>query len=163
MLSRGNYINQLKDSVWNYFSFDDHLVAQETYILGKATGVSKKFYLNGKLAEETNMVNGMEDGNWRAYFPSGQLKDEATYIKGEIEGKSTSYHENGKEYCQGFYKHGVRIGTWLYFKPSGGLDHKSIYKNGVDILAKPEPLPEALPNQNIIQDEFNKQFNGGGE
>jgi antitoxin component YwqK of YwqJK toxin-antitoxin module len=158
--SQGNYINQLKDSTWEYYSFDKHLIAQETYIGGKVTGVSKKFYLNGKLSEETNFVNGLENGNWRAYFPSGALKDEATYAKGEIEGKSTSYFETGKEYCSGYYKHGIRIGTWLYFKENGALERKAVYKNGVDTLQKQEPVPVPLPNQNI-EEEFNKQFMGG--
>lgn len=160
ILSQGNYINQQKDSTWNYYSFDNHLVAQETYVNNQVVGVSKKFYLNGKLSEETYFENGIENGNWRSYYPTGQLKDEATYSKGEIEGKATSYHANGKQYSEGFYKHGVRIGTWLYFKENGGLDRKAIYKNGRDILQKDEPTPVALPNQNI-EEEFNKQFMGG--
>ena len=40
----GLYVNELKDSTWNYFNRDSVLILQEVYSSGKLNGVVKTFY-----------------------------------------------------------------------------------------------------------------------
>ena len=49
----GNYVNQKKDSVWNYYAENDSLIAREVYKSGLENGDWKIFYPNGKVSELT--------------------------------------------------------------------------------------------------------------
>src|SRR5688572_4636593 len=56
--TRGKYINQEKDSTWNFYNEKDSLTSVENYKMGKAHGTWIIYYPDGKISEETNYVNG---------------------------------------------------------------------------------------------------------
>ena len=73
----GLYVNNLKDSTWNYFNSDSVLVMSEQYVKGKLNGLTKTYYYEGQLYELKTgfimllMENGfntlwMEVLKWRA-------------------------------------------------------------------------------------------------
>ena len=69
--AKGKYIEQNKDSVWNYFNDEEKIISVESF------------------------KNGVNDGVWINYYENGNVKSKRKFSKGkEIESKS--YDENGK-------------------------------------------------------------------
>ena len=53
--AEGIYVNQVKDSVWTYYSeFDGSVRIRETYREGKLEGMSKHYYPGGEISEEVH-------------------------------------------------------------------------------------------------------------
>ena len=49
--SAGIYVNELKDSTWNYYDQDSILIMTEQYKQGKLNGQTKTYFSNGSLYE----------------------------------------------------------------------------------------------------------------
>jgi antitoxin component YwqK of YwqJK toxin-antitoxin module len=120
-MASGKYINQIKDSVWNYYSdTDGKLISQESYKNNKLEGKSITFYPdNGKIAESIDYINGKKEGELRKYFPEGNIMTEGTYVNDQLEGDFTLYFPNGNIQIKGKYKDGRQIGNWSYFDEEG--------------------------------------------
>jgi len=132
----GKYENQLKDSVWSYYSTDGFKMADEFYINGKREGSWKVYYSNAQVTEEKEYTNDFENGIWKQYFIDGKEKLAATYVNGELEGRATYYDSNGKKVVSGTFIRGARDGFWTFYEQDGTtVRKKEEYKNGVRVDA----------------------------
>lgn len=64
----GKYVNQEKDSTWNYYNEVDTLIVIENYKLGKPEGVWKTYTPAGVLLEETTYSKGLKNGPHKLFF-----------------------------------------------------------------------------------------------
>ena len=123
----GLYVNEIKDSTWNYYNRDSVLILQEVYSKGRLNGLVKTFYDEGSIYEEKNYENNVLNGIWKQYFLNGQLKLQGKYINGKREGNQMYYFPNGNVYSSGLYKNDVKIGEWQYNNEEGVKDTTIIY------------------------------------
>ena len=49
--SSGIYVNELKDSTWNYYNLDSIIIMSEQYNKGLLNGFTKTYYFNGSIFE----------------------------------------------------------------------------------------------------------------
>jgi len=122
LMAEGKYVNQQKDSVWNYYLNEESnpLVSSETYRNGVLNGESITYYPDsGKPAEILILVDGKKNGKLLKYFPDGQLMTESYYKDGMPDGNFTHYHPDGKVQIQGRYYNGRQAGEWKYFDENG--------------------------------------------
>jgi len=149
----GKYINQKRDSTWNYYDLDGFKKSTEFYINGLKNRVSYNYYPNGQIAEETGFFNGFENGKWIKYSAEGTKKMEATYENGGLEGEANYYSSEGKRKIRGFYYHGTRNGVWLYFNADGNtIKKKEEYDKGKRIDENKDDDFEATPLKAISED-----------
>jgi antitoxin component YwqK of YwqJK toxin-antitoxin module len=145
MVSRGNFIGTLKDSVWTYYD-NKEIAARENYNKGLKNGKSYAYYPDGKTSNESEWVNGKLNRIARDFYPSGEKKSETRYLEGKRQGWSSVYFESGKPQIEGEYDNDQYAGTWKFFNPDGTIKFQLEYKNGM--LQNPEAL------DSLQMDEF---------
>jgi antitoxin component YwqK of YwqJK toxin-antitoxin module len=128
--AKGKYINEEKDSVWNFYDEKGILISTESYSFGKKNGVSKVFYENGVVSEEKNYKNNLLEGTFKQYFSDKKIKAEGTYFANEYNSKCSLYYPDGVAVAQGFYEKGVKKGVWLYKLENGKIKEKEVWQNG---------------------------------
>lgn len=137
LAGEGNYVNSLKDSTWNYYSYYTKTISnRETYIKGKKNGLSISYYPNGKIAEELNWKNDIRHGIWHQYYENGVLKMSAEFLNGKRNGAFMLNYPDKKPEWKGLYKNDIKEGQWLHYGPDGKNDSTLAYKNGVASNAK---------------------------
>lgn len=133
-VAMGYYVNQKKDSIWQYFRNDSILIKQENYkngvLHGKEYTLSLMSYPN--VLEEKTWVNGVEHGVWNRFFYNQECSKqfESTMKNGKREGLFKDYYPSGNIKSIGYYKNGKEEGEWKYYSP----DRKEtiiIYHNGI--------------------------------
>lgn len=129
-IAEGLYLNEKKDSVWNYFNPDKILIAQESYQNNKKHGTWKIFYEDGKVYEEMDWRNGVKHGAWKQYYKNSTLKTDATYNNGDLDGKMKFFFSDGKPDMIGTYVNAMREGPWEYYNPDGKLKMRELYTKG---------------------------------
>jgi len=132
LAGEGNYVNSLKDSSWNYYSYYTKTLSnKENYAKGKKNGLSISYYPNGKIAEELNWKDDIRNGIWHQYFENGILKMSIEFLNGKQNGPFLLNYPNDKPEWKGFYKNDIREGQWTHYDPQGNKDSAIEYKNGV--------------------------------
>lgn len=145
LMGTGKYVDQLKDSTWNYYDEEGRLISTDSYIKDKKHGLSKTYYPNGKVFAEINFKDGKKEGTWKEYFEDSKPKAEGFYTKDQMDGKTTYWYPNGKVAAQGLYRSGVRHMTWNYYKSDGTPESKEVYNMGKQLQGK--AAEEFLKNQ----------------
>lgn len=131
LMAEGNYLEEKKDSTWNYYSdFDGVLLSTENYANGVLEGTVITYYPSGSVAEEIPYKNGLKEGVWKQYFTDGKLKLKATYVNDLLEGLMLVYHQNGVPEISGTYENNFKHGLWFTFNNRGEVIKKETYKNG---------------------------------
>lgn len=131
-MASGNYINEKKDSTWQFFGENTGVLAsEETYVAGKVEGKSRTFYPDGVVAEMVYYKNGIRDGLWEQYFTDGKLKLRGAFKAGEKHGPFITYHVNAKPMITGQYQKGLPEGVWIYFDEKGVVLKKEYFQNGI--------------------------------
>lgn len=120
-MADGKYINQLRDSSWNFYSdTDGKRIAQENYKKGKLNGKSILYYADSEIeAEITTYENDKREGAYFKYFPGGEIMTEGYYKDDKLNGDFRVYFENGSVEIKGRYNNGLKEGNWEYFDESG--------------------------------------------
>lgn len=134
--AKGKYINEQKDSVWNFYDESGKLISTEGYAGGKKNGVSKIFFQDGKLSEEKNYKNGVPDGPFKMYFDLKAVKAEGAYINGNYNGLCTWFYPDGTAAAKGLYDNGVKKGVWIYKDKAGKITGKEVWVNGKQLNEK---------------------------
>lgn len=129
--AKGNYIDQKKDSLWQYFDQDSRLTAEEWYDKGKENGTWKTNYYNGQVAEIIEYKNGKKEGPGQQFFSDGTIKREVTYKNDTFQGQMKYYHPNGKLWISGMYKNGIKDGKWLFYTEKGTMEKTEEYIRGI--------------------------------
>lgn len=131
--SKGKYINQLKEGVWQFFSsfIDGYLISEEHYSGNIRNGVSLKFYPDSTIAEKVIYVDGMKEGEWTQNYTNGNICLKSYYLNDKRQGKFQVWHENGNIQFSGQYKNDVRDGIWFIYNEDGSLRYKIEYVDGI--------------------------------
>lgn len=88
---------------------------------GRAEGVQKSYYEDGKLKNEVTYVDGRRDGPARQYYTNGQAESEITYKDNVKDGPSKWYYEDGILYQEITYKAGKKHGVEKKYHNTGQL------------------------------------------
>jgi antitoxin component YwqK of YwqJK toxin-antitoxin module len=149
LASEGKYIDQLKDSVWNYYSaYDKRKAVSETFQQGKKEGDSYKYYMGGKPSEYLEYKNDLKNGKWEQYFETGQKRLTGHFLAGMLDGSYVCYNPDSSLSITGSYKAGAMDGTWTYYNETGDREFAVEYVNGL-----------MLPNEEMDKriEEFSKK------
>lgn len=129
--AEGIFIDQQKDSIWNYYNEKGTLIKSESYKRGKKSGDWKTFSSQtGLLLEQCHYENDFLNGQRSTYFADGKISTRANYINGEMNGNFESYFPNEILYYKGSYLNGLQTGTWEYFDEKSQPRKTLEYKNG---------------------------------
>jgi antitoxin component YwqK of YwqJK toxin-antitoxin module len=132
LAGEGNFIESEKDSIWKYYSYyDKTLILDEKYIKGVKEGYSRKYYVNGNIAEEILWHNNLKQGPWNQYYNDGTRKLSANYINDIRNGSFQTFYPGGKIETKGNFENNVMQGEWSYYDENGKVKTKIIYMNGV--------------------------------
>ncbi len=130
-MAAGNYLNEKKDSTWQFFSESSGtLVSEETYVAGVIEGASRVYFQEGGLSELQMYKNGIRDGVWEQYYLDGKLKLHGAFKGGEKQGAFKTFYSSGKQMTEGQYNKGHQEGTWTYYTEKGAVSRKEFYDHG---------------------------------
>jgi len=131
--SKGTYINQKKEGIWNFFSESQqyYRLSEENYSGNLRNGITQKFYRDSTTAEKITYLNDVKHGEWLQYHPNGVLSLRSAYNNGKINGKFEVWYENGKIQFSGQYLNDVRDGLWLIYNPDGTIKYRLEYAGGI--------------------------------
>ena len=135
IMTEGKYVNQKKDSTWNYYSDETNLIiSKENYSHGVLNGESITYYLDsGDTAEIVVFKNGKKNGILLKYFPDGTLMTESYYKDDMPNGDFTHYHIDGSIQIIGKYYRGKQSGEWQYFDEEGDLVDEDEYRKQEEV------------------------------
>ena len=138
-MAAGNYLNEKKDSIWQFFSESNgDLVSEETYLTGLIHGQSKVFYPEGGVSELRLYKNGIKEGLWEQYYPDGKLKLRGNFQAGDNQGAFMIFYNSGQPMVQGRYAEGHKDGIWMYYDEKGAIAKKESYDRGKLLKVEPE-------------------------
>ena len=131
--SRGKYINQVREGIWQFFSAvtEDYLLCEEEYLHNLKHGPSLKYYADKSLLEKLNYSNDIRTGEWLQYYPDGKVCLRANYVEGKLEGRFEVFHTNGNKQYSGQYKDDAREGNWILYNADGSVKRKIDYSHGI--------------------------------
>ncbi len=128
-VAEGNYVNQIKEGNWIYFS-GNKKVAEEQFKLGLKNGISLKYYDTGELMEEIDWINGMQQGNYQIYFKTGEPYLQCKMSYNQRNGLCLVHAQNGKLEMEANYKNNLRHGEWKFYNNSGEFQYLLKYNEG---------------------------------
>jgi antitoxin component YwqK of YwqJK toxin-antitoxin module len=132
LMAEGKYVNQTKDSIWNYYNGSDgSLSLVEYYENAVRQGEWKTYYPSGQVMEIIPYKDGRKQGSWIQYFTDGNIKAKGTYKDDKMDGLYVLNHLNGNVEVSGTYQNDQKDGIWVYLNEIGELQKKEIYKSGV--------------------------------
>ena len=131
-MAKGNYLDERKDSTWQFFSeYDGVLVSEEFYRNGKKHGLSRIFFPDGRVSEVITWADDIRDGPWETWFTDGKIKMRGAWKAGEKSGPFVFYYNSGKVMITGDYLEGHQHGTWSYYSDKGEVIRTENYDKGV--------------------------------
>ncbi len=131
-MASGRYLNEKKDSTWQFFSEEDGvLVSEENYQAGKKSGISQAYFSNGKVSELITFLAGIRYGLWEQYYSDGKIRLRSAYLNDQKSGPFKTFYNSGQPMMNGAYVNGRMDGTWIYYDEKGKVTKKEIYSNGV--------------------------------
>jgi antitoxin component YwqK of YwqJK toxin-antitoxin module len=129
--AHGTYINEKKDSIWQYYSFyDKRLTSSETYREGLKEGLAAVYYPCGRVFETFWYEGDRKNGPWRQYYENGTLKMEAFFENDLRHGEFRSFAPTGRVEIIGRYNNNQMHGNWIRYDGSGSQISAIEYKAG---------------------------------
>lgn len=160
LAAEGRFVQQVKDSVWTYYSeFDGTVRITEPYDSGKLQGIVRRYYPAGSVSEEVHWDQHQKSGPWRRYYQDGSLRLESSYAENKLNGGYAVYSPDSTIKVRGTYLDNLSNGTWSYYDESGNVAYSIEFMNGVavdqekymqimqDSLKRFEMLPEPESQQ----------------
>lgn len=89
----------------NYYE-DGKIKNEVTYVDGKRTGPARQFYTTGKLESEITYKDNQKDGPSKWYYEDGILYQEVTFVQGKKHGEEKKYHNTGKLMARLYWDNG---------------------------------------------------------
>lgn len=139
-----------KNELYAYFEEKPNQVAiHKKYYLGKQSGVTQSYFVNGDLHERIIFQNGQQTGDYSRYNQSGQVVVKAQYK----EGLKNGFYINRKENFQGRYRDDKKHGKWEYnlktpeYKKEFYQEGELVEKRQIFVLSKRRPKPR--PKENL--------------
>ncbi len=141
--SEGNRKNFELDSIWKFYNEEGKVILEINYQNGFKQGIRKTTTEN-EIIEE-NFEKDIKQGLTKHYFLDGKIKKEIFFEKGKEKGISKEYSQEGLVIVITEYKNGIVIrreninrtdrnkrkqGVWKYFYENGELKSEGFYVNG---------------------------------
>jgi antitoxin component YwqK of YwqJK toxin-antitoxin module len=161
LMGKGKYVNELKDSVWLFYS-SDTIITRESYTGGKQNGPSIKYFHNGSIADQSVWKNGVQEGPWKQFNDNGSMRGEGNYVNGCLDGQAIYYAGMGVKRVVGNYKNCLKDGNWVWLKPDGTIERNVLYKNGDVIGGQPINFDKLLKDGLEEFKDRNEKEHGGG-
>lgn len=135
--AKGKYVDEKKDSTWNFYDDKGKLLSVEDYTAGKKNGKATIYFVNGVVSEEKTYKMDQLDGAYKEYFESKKIRRERNYVNGKQVGKEVVYFPNGIIELMGVYnKAGKMHGVWITNDKTGKQIIKAVYDNGKRLSGK---------------------------
>jgi antitoxin component YwqK of YwqJK toxin-antitoxin module len=153
--AEGMYVNQVKDSVWTYYSeFDGSVRIREPYLEGKLEGVVRSYYPNGTVSEELEWKQNEKHGEWNQFYENGAPRLTGHFEEGKLEGPYEIYYADGTLKIKGTYVNDRSDGTWTFYDESGKEIYALDYVNGTpdDWEKYTEWIQDSLSKYLILSD-----------
>jgi antitoxin component YwqK of YwqJK toxin-antitoxin module len=128
--TKGNYINEKKDGVWETYYSNEILKSKGVYSEGVRDGLWLEYHDNGELENEVNYNMGKKEGLMKVYQANSLLKARINYKDGMEDGVSEFYDEHGQIELKVNYKEGKENGTLEHYM-NGQLVKIEFWKDGV--------------------------------
>jgi antitoxin component YwqK of YwqJK toxin-antitoxin module len=130
-MAAGRYLNEKKDSTWQFFSEEDGgMVAEENYKRGMRSGVSQYYRNDGKVSEVITWIAGVRYGPWEQYYSDGKIRLRGAYLNDEKNGPFNTFYNSGQPMMSGAYVAGHMDGNWIYYDEKGKVTKKEYYSKG---------------------------------
>ncbi len=130
--AEGIFVDQIKDSTWNYYNEKGILIKTEAYNKGVKSGkwctYSSK---TGILLEEINYFNDLFHGEYKEYYVNGDIQTIMHYINGKRNGVVESYYGDNILSIKGVYHNNYQTGKWSYYDSNGKLRKEIDFKRSV--------------------------------
>jgi antitoxin component YwqK of YwqJK toxin-antitoxin module len=160
--AEGLYMNQVKDSVWTYYSeYDGSLRIRESYRDGKLDGITRSYYPGGKVSEEVEWKQGVKEGSWKQYYENGVTRLSGNYKNNLLNGAYEVYFSNSSIMIRGTYFDNKSNGTWHYYDDAGNEIYSLEYVNGTpaDLEKYDKLIQDTLKKYQIVpESELLQQF-----
>ncbi len=173
IMAKGKYINQKKDSVWEFYNELGTLINRENYLQGQKHGLCITYYDDGKVFEKKEYILDKKHGHFIQYFHEGKIKGMGYYIDDLPEGYFVYYAPNGTRVSIMTFKNGISHGPELNKEISGEIKNKKLYEYGKQKSDKDaeeyfKNHPEILNNEfgldkAVIEQFKNKKISDGKE
>jgi antitoxin component YwqK of YwqJK toxin-antitoxin module len=127
-----NYKNgELNGTCVYYGPYNENPTKETNYANGKLNGITKLFYDNGKIQEESYYKANLKSGPSKWYNKDGKIIASYNYINGLFEGMQTSYYENDSLQSRSDYKNNLLNGDYKEYYRNGKLKESGRYLNGL--------------------------------
>jgi antitoxin component YwqK of YwqJK toxin-antitoxin module/glutaredoxin len=114
--------------------FENGRLAEEASVeKGRFEGVLKRYFENGSLEEERHYRNGIEEGPSRWFYPNGRVKREMNFKNGNLNGEMKAFYENGTLREQWNFKAGKLDGTGFLYYENGVLKSEENFQDDLPI------------------------------
>jgi antitoxin component YwqK of YwqJK toxin-antitoxin module len=128
--SRGKYLQQKKDSTWEFYTESGYLTSREDFAKDMRNGNVLIFYPDGRVMHEGKYTDDKLNGSVKEYFPDGTPKLQGSCVNDMYDGKVVQYQKNGLKLSEGSYAAGVKQGEWLFYLENGKLQMQVLYDKG---------------------------------
>lgn len=159
--AEGRYINQLKDSVWTYYSeYDGTVRLREPYLNGELHGLVLRFYPAGTVAESVNWRSNKKEGSWKQYYEDGSLRLSSGYENDMLSGPYEVFTQDSTVWISGTYLDDRSQGIWYYYDEKGSELYNIEYRDGlpVDQEKYMQIMQDTLLKYNPIIDPDSPQY-----
>ncbi len=105
-------------------------VLEETYSMGKLTGLQTKYHSNGKLQSKIEYHNNEYHGNYSEWNSEGYIIKDFNYRMGKLHGIQREYDSKGRIQSQNSYNEDVQHGEANEYTSDGKFKLKCFYDKG---------------------------------
>ena len=129
--AEGWYVDQVKDSVWTYYSeFDGTIRIQEPYEDGNLQGMVRSYYPSGKISEEVAWQENKKQGPWKQYYENGSLRLKCRYENDMLNGLYEVFSADSTIKVRGAYLENNSNGIWSFYDETGLEVYSIKYEHG---------------------------------
>ena len=107
--SKGQYENDKKEGIWEYFDIDGNLQSKGSFENDRRNGIWEVYYKNGALEQKGTFLNDKQNGIWEYFFPEGTLKIKGEWTAGNRQGYWEYYNDETKEIVAKRFKEDIEF------------------------------------------------------
>lgn len=129
--AEGIYLDKQKDSTWNFYNEEGHLISTENYKMGLKHGPFKVYNHLGQLNLEQNYENDLLSGVSTEYLEDGAVFRQISYQNGKMQGAFKLYYPDGGLVLVGNYLNDTRDSVWTTYTKEGEIEFLDYYIKGL--------------------------------
>jgi antitoxin component YwqK of YwqJK toxin-antitoxin module len=146
------YVNDKAFSGWMYSLFPSGDTSYvQSFLNGKAHGVSKRWYDNNQKEETRYYLNGKNEGHHIGWWENGQMKYEYHFVNDVYEGEFKEWYVTGQPYKIFHYVKGQENGLQQVWERDGKIRSNYEIRNGrLFGLMGPRPCASLWENDSTV-------------